>query len=412
LLCRILLAAFCGWAVVHSMRIARADWLASAGTLDGLERARRVVPDNAALLARVALFRSDSGDSPATDVKELRSAARLNLLDSGLLIALGLREEIALDPAAAEADLVKAAEIDHQFKPAWTLANYYYRNNQPDKAAPFIQRMLNLEPLGFDPAPVFELIWSQNDDYRNIFRLIPARGIRQVQYLQFLMTTHRVEAALDAWPTVLAADENSADVSAGPVLAGFPDFLLRADHVAESVKVWNQLIDHKVIHAGHLDLAKGVAIADPGFHSTPGTMLFGWHLADVPGVFASGFAGSARLEISGDEPQEFRILSVLAPVIPSARYRLVWNSDGSRLSSAHDPGFAFRIVEQPGDRITKCPPLLDADGLSSCDFEAQAGHEQDRASTATIELQYIRASGTTRVSGILELTSAHLELGH
>jgi hypothetical protein len=91
---------------------------------------------------------------------------------------------------------------------------------------------------------------------------------------------------------------------------------------------------------------------------------------------------------------------------------LVWNSDGSRLSSAHDPGFAFRIVEQPGDRITKCPPLLDADGLSSCDFEAQAGHEQDRASTATIELQYIRASGTTRVSGILELTSAHLELGH
>lgn len=394
------------------MRIARADWLASAGTLDGLERARRVVPDNAALLARVALFRSDSGDSPATDVKELRSAARLNLLDSGLLIALGLREEIARDPAAAEADLVKAAEIDHQFKPAWTLANYYYRNNQPDKAAPFIQRMLNLEPLGFDPAPVFELIWSQNDDYRNIFRLIPARGIRQVQYLQFLMTTHRVEAALDAWPTVLAADENSADASAGPVLAGFPDFLLRADHVAESVKVWNQLIDHKVIHAGHLDLAKGVAIADPGFHSTPGTMLFGWHLADVPGVFASGFAGSARLEISGDEPQEFRILSVLAPVIPSARYRLVWNSDGSRLSSAHDPGFAFRIVEQPGDRITKCPPLLDADGLSSCDFEAQAGHEQDRASTATIELQYIRASGTTRVSGILELTSAHLELGH
>ncbi len=85
-------------------------------------------------------------------------------LDSGVLMALGLREEFRGNPAKAEAYLVRAAEIDHQFKPAWTLANYYNRTNQPDKGWPMIERILNLDPLGFDLAPVFELCWRQASD--------------------------------------------------------------------------------------------------------------------------------------------------------------------------------------------------------------------------------------------------------
>ena len=93
-----------------------ADWVASAGTVDALERATRFAPNDGRLLARVAIVRSDTGDpSPAVDA-DLRRAAQACPLVAGVLMALGLREEFRGDNAKAEGYLVHAAEIDHQFK--------------------------------------------------------------------------------------------------------------------------------------------------------------------------------------------------------------------------------------------------------------------------------------------------------
>ena len=41
-----------------------------------------------------------------------------------------------------------AAEIDHTVKPPWTLANFYFRNNQPDKT-----QLLD-DPAGFESESV------------------------------------------------------------------------------------------------------------------------------------------------------------------------------------------------------------------------------------------------------------------
>ena len=205
LLCRVLLIALCGLAVWRSVRIAAADWLASEGTTESFERAIHFAPENPQLLARAAILRSDNGDpSPAVD-EELRRAALMNPFDSALPMTLGLREEFRGNSAGAESYLVRAAEIDHQFKPAWTLANYYYRTNQPDKSWPMIARILSLEPLGFDPTPVFELCWNQAAGSRKILSLIPRRGHRPVQYLEFLINTQRAEAAFEVWPVALGS---------------------------------------------------------------------------------------------------------------------------------------------------------------------------------------------------------------
>ena len=162
-----LVIAVCGFAAWRSIRIAVADWIASAGTSEALERALHFAPDRGDLLARVALYRNDSGDpsallgDPQTVDEDLQRAARLNPLNSSLLMTLGLLEEFRGNSAKAESYLVHAAEIDHQFKPAWTLANYYFRTNQPDKGWPMIQRVLDLDPLDFNPTPVFDLCWQQ-----------------------------------------------------------------------------------------------------------------------------------------------------------------------------------------------------------------------------------------------------------
>jgi tetratricopeptide (TPR) repeat protein len=406
LVCRVLFIAFCGFATWRSVRIAIADWVASAGTPGALERATRFAPDDARLLARLAIARSDSGD-PSPDVDEdLQRAARMNPLDASVLMTLGLREEFRGNSPRAEGYLVRAAEIDHQFKPAWTLANYYFRTDQTDRSWPLIQRILNLEPLGYDPAPVFELCWRQSNDARKILSLIPKRGHRRVQYLAFLIRTKRMDTALDVWPDALAA----ADASDAATLSGFVDFLAGADRMRQAVSAWNQLVDRGMIHSGHLDPVKGVSIADPDFQFPPMAKAFDWRVAEVPGVSVGGFTGSLRFEINGDEPQSFQILSVFAPVLSGTRYRLGWKSDGSALNAPQDPGFSFQIVQQPGDAVTQCPPLLESGGSSACDFVTPADGTPGAVRSARIDLRYTRAQGTTRVSGALQLSTVRLEL--
>jgi tetratricopeptide (TPR) repeat protein len=423
----ILLIAVCGFAAWRSIRIAIADWVASAGTPDGLEHAIRLAPDRGELLAREAMYKNDNGDQSSAVDEELQRAARLNPLDSSVLMTLGMREEFRGNSAAAEGYLVHAAEIDHQFKPAWTLANYYYRTDQPGKGWPMIERILSLEPLGFNPIPVFDLCWKQAGDNeyaaRKILSLIPKAGQRPGQYLQFLIGTHRADAALDAWPTALAAADPASPSNVG-VLTGFVDFLAGADRVREAVTVWNQLVDRGIIHCGRLDPAKGVSIADPDFRfpasfnlpNMPNT--FGWHVAEIPGVFASGFAGSLRLEINGDEPQSFQVLSTHAPVVSGAQYHLHWKSDGSALNSPQDPGFSFQIVKheivqgqvsQTSEAVTQCPPLLSVEN-PVCDFVAPADAGLGLGKVR-IDLRYTRAQGTTRVSGVLQVFSVRLERG-
>jgi hypothetical protein len=161
-----------------------------------------------------------------------------------------------------------------------------------------------------------------------------------------------------------------------------------------------------------LEPAKGTSIADPDFRFPPVTRAFGWRVPDVPGVFVSGFSGSLRLEINGDEPQAFQVLSTFAPVVGGARYRLLWKGDGSELNSPRDPGFSFQIVQQPEEVISQCSPLLSAGSSAGCEFvtPADSAQKYERVGNVRIDLRYARAQGTTRVSGVLQLFNVHLEI--
>jgi hypothetical protein len=89
---------------------------------------------------------------------------------------------------------------------------------------------------------------------------------------------------------------------------------------------------------------------------------------------------------------------------------LGWKSDGSALDAPQDPGFSFQIVQQPGDVITQCPPLLASGNSSACDFVTLAESTRGAIERARIDLRYTRAQGTTRVSGALQLSTVRLEL--
>jgi tetratricopeptide (TPR) repeat protein len=414
LLGRLALIGACGYATWRAVAIARADWAASEGTIQGFERALQFDPSDPDLVARAAIFRNESDDpAPSVDA-ELRRAARLNPLNSAVLMTLGLREELGGDKAKGEADLVRAAEVDHQFKPAWTLANYYFRTGQPEKSWATLQRILRLDPLGYDPSPVFDLCWQEAGQTgetsaksaARIAGLVPA-GKLAIQYLDYLMRTRRTEAALAAWPRALAAAD-AAGTPAPDGIRGFADYLANSGRITEAVNVWNELVEHGFIQSGHLNPAQGLSIGDPDFRFgiQPVPQIFGWHVADVAGVFATGAPGSLNFEISGDEAPTFQVLSTHAALRRATKYRLVWKVDGSALNSPRDPGFTFQIVEQPGNTATACPPLLSA-ASAACEFTTGAD-----AGLAMIQLTYARAQGTVRVSGTLHLLSVRMEIAH
>lgn len=401
---RILVIAVCVFLTAWSVRMAVADWRAQSNGMTGLESAIRLEPGDSVLLARAALAKNGNGDMSAEVDRELLRAAQLNPYSADVQMALGLREEFRGHAAEAERYLVHATDIDHTFKPAWTLANYYFRNDQPGKGWPVVRRAMALDPLVFDPKPVFDLCWNESLDSKQILDLIPAHGRVPVLYLYYLIITKRTDAALELWPRIIK-DADPSNPSLVNVTTQFPEFLEQMNRIPEAVRVWNQMVDHGIIASGRLDPARGVSLADPDFSFPLTDRGFAWHLGRAAGVSTAKAPSALRIEFDGNEPESTWLVYAVAPMLPGRAYRLIWNSDASRLSSPRDPGLFWRIVQEPGNVITVCEPLLKADD-GACRFTSPPG-----AVKARLELLYTRAPGTTRVEGALRITSVKMEFG-
>lgn len=402
---RLLIVAVCAFLTVQTIRIARADWLAAHPPADGIYKALDLVPENAALLLREALAQSESGDMSTAVDRWLVRAAAANPLNADVPMALGLREEFRGHTAEAERYLVHAAELDHTFKPAWTLINFYARNGQPDKTWPLIARALALDPFAFNPTPIFDLCWNQSGDGRKIAALLPHHGALPVEYLIYLLTTRRTDSAIDFWPRALAAATVDVASPEAQALVQYPDFLLGANRVPEAVRGWNDLVAKKIVASGRLDPSTGLSIADPNFDFPILNHSFGWRAGAEKGLFVETSPSRVRFEFDGNEPESSSVLlTTLVPLLPGKSYRLVWKSEASALSAPRDPGFVFRITQQPGERVTECPPLLVAGDNGACAFTTRPG-----AGYARLELRYARALGTTRVQGSLGMISVRVE---
>jgi hypothetical protein len=402
---RMVVIAVCAFLTAWSVRMAVADWRAAHNGMEGLESAIRLEPRDSVLVARAALAKNANGDMSGEVDRELLRAAAMNPYEADVQMALGLREEFRGHQAEAERYLVHAAEIDHTFKPAWTLANYYARADQPEKMWPMIGRALALNPLGLDPTPVFDLCWNATSDARKILDVIPRQGSVPVKYLAYLTGKKRADAALELWPRALDATDRDDPYLAG-IMIYFTEFLEQTNRIPEAVGVWNKLVDRGIIVSGRLDPAAGVSVADPDFSLPLIERGFDWRVSHVPGVSVAKSAAALRFEFDGHEPELFEVLSTSAPLIPGRTYRLVWKTDASELNARKDPGFAWQIVQQPGSVATMCQPLLQAGDEGLCRFTSLPN-----AGSARLNLIYTRASGTTRAEGMLRVASVKLEFG-
>ena len=272
-------------AAAWSVRLGCADYQMRQETPGGTERAIALTPGQSEYYARLAWL--VSGDDPRKAEAALRSAVALNPWDARSWIELGLRAEADGNDAAAQRCLLRAAEVDRQFLPRWTLANYYFRRGDAGHVLVLGQRGGG-DGVWRRPAAVFRLCGRVAEDGNLIDRLQIRNPDVRAAYLAYLLGQNRVDLIGPAVHRVLE-ENREADV---PLLLTACERLLEARRVDEAAEIWN-----RQAAAGRVPFRTPAGegeqlVANGDFAAPPASRGFDWRLPVVEGISVSREEGS------------------------------------------------------------------------------------------------------------------------
>jgi len=386
---------------VWSVRLGWADYWFRRETLAGTQKALAITPGQAAYYYRLALLSSD--DHPATAVEALKRAVALNPSDAQSWIDLGLLYEAGGDTARAEQCLVRAVEEDAQYLPKWTLANFYFRRNDPPRFWFWAKRAAAMA-YG-DPLPLFRLCGQMEEDGKLIDRLAIRNPSVRASYVSYLVGQDRID--LVGPPSQRVLEGNRQDDT--PLLLAVCDRLLDRSRVDEALDIWNRLAATHRIPFGARSSTTPSLLVNGAFTVAPTSQGFDWRLPEVDGVSAASeeSPGGLRLTFSGRQPERCEVLVQYVPVQEIRKYKLTFRYRTSGIAAG--TGLAWRIADRNGGN-----GLAEGRDLSA----EEEVHDQVSFDTppgcrlARISLLYQRSLGTTRIAGFIILRSLALELAN
>jgi hypothetical protein len=386
-----LVLAMCAAAAVVSARFAWAERLLAESTPESVRRSLALAPGNARAWERRAALEPDQA------APSLQRAIALNPYSTASRIDLGLRAEFAGNRPEAEKLLLGAFPEDRMFLIRWTLANFYFRSGDE---ANFWRWARAAAEFSHGPlSPLFDLCPRISPDPAAVLdRAIPPRAVVLHEYLLYLLSTGRVEAAGPAVAR-LAAFRRPQD---RPALLAVVDRSLAAGEVPRAVAVWNQLAASGLLPYPALDPARGSSLTNGSFAFQPLGLGFDWRPIWNPEAFVS----AQKIEFSGRQLDRTEVLWQPIPILPQASYALHY-----RYSTTHfaaQGGLRWHLL----DPRTRQPLIPPSPSLSSEDETEQAWRFQVPASTGLghLSLLYQREPGTIRLRGAIDLISVRLSL--
>ncbi|MBK9168032.1 MAG: hypothetical protein IPM24_11270 [Bryobacterales bacterium] len=228
------LCAIAGW------QVSRQAWTAHATAAGDFLRAAAIDPANADALVLAARVLPPA-DPSTLDL--LRRATAVSPRHAGAWMELATQLELAGDLAAAENALLEGAAADRRFGPAFSLAGFYFR--QEDEAAFWFWALRAIAVRGADPSGAYRLAW-QRGEHAAIWPRLAGRSALWSGYVRFLTAEGHTGALADTAP---AAARLAAPAEA-PDLLRACETLLRAGHAAPALAVWNALAGRGVIPHG------------------------------------------------------------------------------------------------------------------------------------------------------------------
>jgi tetratricopeptide (TPR) repeat protein len=251
-------------AATYSIRLALADMEFRKRTPQSVARALEILPyQTGYLMFRAQQMDYDGENSTAL----LEHAARLNPLSSAPRIRLGLSAETRTDYSTAEKWLREAADVDHQFEPRWTLANFYFRRENRDAFWKWMRAALEVS-YG-DRTLAFDLCWRMTSNAEEVLtKAIPERHEVLAAYVYYIMDRHPEAAGPAALK--LAQLHDRVDVAE---LATACDLLIHDESFIDAQKLWRQM--------GHSEEA---LLVNGGFSTSPSGHGFDWRPSPAEGI--------------------------------------------------------------------------------------------------------------------------------
>jgi hypothetical protein len=388
-------------AAVWSVRVGWADYWFRQETLAGTERALEITPDQAAYYQRLALLTED--DSPARAIRALRRAVELNPADAQSWIDLGLQYEAGGDLGRAGECMLRAATEDAGYLPRWTLANYYFRRDDPPRFWYWAKQAAGMA-YG-DPLPLFRLCGEMEEDGKLIDRLEIRNPDVRAGYLYYLAGRNRIDLIDPPSRRVLAENRRSDT----PLLLAVCDRLIEQGRAGPALDIWNGLaLTHRIPFGAHSMGARS-PLTNGTFAAAPISQGFDWRLPDIDGISPASeeSPGGLRLTFSGRQPERCEALVQYVPVEENRRYELTYRYRTSGIAAG--TGLAWQVAgaNGAGNLGTGRDLSAEEETEGQLSFATPVGCRLVRLS-----LDYQRSLGTTRIAGFVVLGSVAIELAN
>lgn len=389
-----------GWATYGAIRLAWADRLAHSDSEAQVREGLRMAPDNAGYWLHWADLEQARGETGGLGIER---ASEADPYEAEVWIRAGLQAETDGNFVQAEQRLLRGAKQSLQYEPRWTLANYYYRRNDPEHFWPWAKSAL--EWSYGDRGLLFDLCWKMKPDADVILeRAIPDRANVLRDYLAYLLRENRSDAALG----VAGKLEGQASNQDRDLLLNYADRMLDQRRWQAALSAWNALCLRKVVHYSPLDASRGPILTNGAFTGPPLNSGFDWRLPEVKGVAAvyNDAPPSLRFDFSGNQPENCTVVYQLVPAVSGKRYalRFEYRTEGIE----PETGLQWMVRDGATGAEILTPPL----NLSS-DSWTQGGLAfavpQGVQATA-VTLIYRRQPGTVRIEGTAWLRNVGMEL--
>ncbi len=367
-----------GFAALTAVRLAVAETIFREDTPEAIERAAALEGSTPSAKFEERLAELD----PAQARRALdRIVTAINPRSSAAWISLGMLDDSAGDFQSAERRLLEAARIDHQYLPAWTLANFYFRRGNREM---FWQWMARAAPLNFDEFPPLLRLCDQfePDPARMLAHLGDVRRIR-APYLDFLIQEKRFDAAQEV------AREMSGDRANDPYLINLADRQLQAGNAAAAIEMWNAASG-----LGPIEPTAGKILTNGDLARAPSNLGFDWRLGQVEGVASNWRPLELTFTLSGSEPENCVLLEETICLVP--RHFLLRFDYMTR--DAPSAGIRWSLDNNEG-------PVIEP----SEHWREGAFQVPRTRGLAHLKLLYRREPGTVRAEGGIEIRNLRLE---
>ncbi len=300
-----------------------------------------------------------------------------------------LERAVTLNPRASDAwmdlgsehDLLEAARVDHQFLPAWTLSNFYFRSGNRSAFWTWAARAAALTYDDF--RPLLRLCDQFESDPDRLLEHFGTSERLRLAYLDFLIGENRLDAA-----QVLARGL-MRDRSNDPHLIDLADRQLRAGNAESAIELWNSASGFPAIGP-----SQGRMLTNGDLARAPLNLGFDWRLPQTNGVVQVWKPMELIFTFTGKEPEACGLLEQTVWMTPG-RFRLHFDY---RTGIAPTAGLRWGMGTTESASIVSMPVWTEG----TFDLPRTRG-------LAELKLFYRREPGTTRTSGRIELRNLRVE---